>query len=245
MKDSKEDLKIKKSSMAEMVCDKIKESIQKNVWKTGERLPSESDLAETFGVNRLTVRLAIQKLNALGLVETRTGSGTYVVEFNFDSFIDEISEFYMSPDLLDDVSEFRMLLEVKCAELAIERGTPEELEKLRELSELYNYNQRLCYTTNAFDDYKKLAKDDLNIHQQICNMSHNSLFIYSFSVAKESIYQYLMIINKQRLDHWKQENVDVDNILNSHIDLYEAIRDKDVELVRKIYTDMINRHVIL
>lgn len=43
--------------------------------------PSESDLADLFGVNRLTVRLALQKLNTLGILDTRVGDGTYVCAF--------------------------------------------------------------------------------------------------------------------------------------------------------------------
>lgn len=250
MRDEKKtDLRIKKTNASEIVCTKIKERVQEGIWKTGSRLPSESDLADMFGVNRLTVRMAIQKLNALGVLETRTGSGTYVVEFNFEDFIAGISEFYMQPELLNDVEEFRRLLELECASLAIERGTEEELEELRRLVEVYGGQVRECYAVNTLEAYKLLAKLDIDVHQHICKMSHNALYLYSFSVARESIYQYLMIINKQRLDHWKNQDVTVDAIKNAHVeihmDLYEAIRDKNKKKCLTIYRKMIDHHVNL
>ena len=82
-----EDMKIKKVSASEQVCEAIQDQISAGVWKVGDKLPSESDLAAKFGVNRLTVRMALQKLNALGIVETRTGSGTFVIEFDFESYL--------------------------------------------------------------------------------------------------------------------------------------------------------------
>ena len=75
-------MRIRKVSASEQVCEAIQAQISSGVWKVGDKLPSESELAAKFGVNRLTVRMALQKLNALGIVETRTGSGTFVIEFD-------------------------------------------------------------------------------------------------------------------------------------------------------------------
>ncbi|EKF51072.1 GntR family transcriptional regulator [Lactococcus garvieae] len=58
--------------------DAIKEEIEKAVWKIGERLPSERDLAERFGVSRMTARQAVTSLVDEGILERRIGSGTYV-----------------------------------------------------------------------------------------------------------------------------------------------------------------------
>ena len=70
--------KIKKQSAADLVCEKMKELILRKEWNTGEKIPSEMELAESFGVNRLTVRIALQRLHTLGLLDIRVGDGTYV-----------------------------------------------------------------------------------------------------------------------------------------------------------------------
>ncbi|MBM7689690.1 GntR family transcriptional regulator [Enterococcus ureilyticus] len=58
--------------------DKIKEDIEHGVWKIGDRLPSERELAIQFNVSRMTLRQAIQTLADEGILERKIGSGTYV-----------------------------------------------------------------------------------------------------------------------------------------------------------------------
>ncbi|CRH90505.1 HTH-type transcriptional repressor yvoA [Chlamydia trachomatis] len=58
--------------------DKIKEEIDDQIWKIGERLPSERDFAERFNVSRMTLRQAITMLVEEGVLERKVGSGTYV-----------------------------------------------------------------------------------------------------------------------------------------------------------------------
>ena len=102
-------LKIRKMSAPDLVCNEMKDLIFQGIWEENKKIPSEGELAETFGVNRFTVRMALQKLNVLGVLDTRMGDGTYVCSFDFDKHMQNISEFYMTPDLLDDVAEFRVL----------------------------------------------------------------------------------------------------------------------------------------
>ncbi|MBF0786453.1 MULTISPECIES: GntR family transcriptional regulator [unclassified Streptococcus] len=58
--------------------DKLKEEIDRGIWKIGERLPSERDLADTFGVSRMTLRQGITLLVEEGILQRKVGSGTYV-----------------------------------------------------------------------------------------------------------------------------------------------------------------------
>ncbi|MBP2622329.1 GntR family transcriptional regulator [Streptococcus oricebi] len=58
--------------------DQIKKEIDDQVWKIGQRLPSERDLAEHFEVSRMTLRQAITLLVEEGVLERRVGSGTFV-----------------------------------------------------------------------------------------------------------------------------------------------------------------------
>ena len=124
------DEKAKKISASEQVFEALQSQISSGVWKVGDRLPSEGELAERYGVNRLTVRVALQKLNALGVVETRTGSGTYVIEFDFEGYLRMASRFYGQSGMMKNVTEFRNHMEIECARLAWERGTDEELAEL-------------------------------------------------------------------------------------------------------------------
>jgi DNA-binding GntR family transcriptional regulator len=62
----------------ERVRQSIASSLANGTYTPGDKLPSETRLAEEFGVNRLTVRRAIEELARAGAVESRQGSGTYV-----------------------------------------------------------------------------------------------------------------------------------------------------------------------
>lgn len=58
--------------------DKIKDDIDAGIWKIGQRLPSERDLADDFAVSRMTLRQAITLLVEEGVLTRKVGSGTYV-----------------------------------------------------------------------------------------------------------------------------------------------------------------------
>jgi GntR family phosphonate transport system transcriptional regulator len=66
------------------IANEIAQAIGQGVYSPGERLPSEHTLAETFGVNRHTIRRSIAALCQRGLVRSEQGSGTYVEDFAVD-----------------------------------------------------------------------------------------------------------------------------------------------------------------
>jgi GntR family transcriptional repressor for pyruvate dehydrogenase complex len=75
--------KIKRVNIGDQVYEKLQKMIFDGNWKSGDKLPSENVLAESFGVSRMTIRQELQKLVAIGLVETRIGEGSYVKELSF------------------------------------------------------------------------------------------------------------------------------------------------------------------
>ncbi len=237
------DMKIKRSLVHEQVFEYMKNAIKNKQWKVNEKIPSEVELSESFGVNRLTIRMAIQRLGAIGLVETRHGDGTYVKEFSFTDLIDQVSVFYMSPELLDNVYEFRKTVEVACARLAMDHATEEELERLLELCNDYEQAKRRVPREYNEELLEELVNKDIAIHQQVCIMSHNILFSYFFEVAREPIYHYLRVILKKRIDQWLNEKVDVTSWRDLHQVVYESIRDKDEERCRQAYFQMVDRNV--
>lgn len=227
----KKDYRIKKVSAADMVFDKMKEFILNGTWPLGEKVPSEGDLAETFGVNRLTVRIALQRLNALGILDTRVGDGTYVRSFDFEHHIHEIADFYMSAKLLEDVSEYRRAIQLECARLAIKRGTEEELEVLKECCQRFEQELERYYTLGdperAHESFIATVDIGLDFHTQLCRMSHNDLLGYSFSIAKDSIRRHMLRNASGRLNDRGSDQVNV--WTKAYWSIYEAIRSRDYE----------------
>jgi DNA-binding FadR family transcriptional regulator len=122
----------------QQVADQLREAISDGTLLPGQRLPSENVLAREFGVSRATVREALRVLAAHNLIRTAKGAdgGSYVTL----PTIDHISEF-MRANInlltesrnvsLQEFLEARELLEVPAARLAAERGTREDVERLR------------------------------------------------------------------------------------------------------------------
>jgi DNA-binding FadR family transcriptional regulator len=69
---------IETERLYQKVADQIARLIREGQWGTGERLPSERDMAQQLGVSRPTVREAMIALELLGMIEVRTGAGIYV-----------------------------------------------------------------------------------------------------------------------------------------------------------------------
>ncbi|RGY97626.1 GntR family transcriptional regulator [Clostridium sp. AM58-1XD] len=238
-------MKIEKQTAYNQVFQKMKENILNHYWEAGERLPSEVDLASMFGVNRLTIRMALQKLNTLGIVETRVGDGTYVKNFEFESYMDEIQDLYAAPKLIDDVCEFRKLIEIECARLAMDRATPDELQELESICTRYEDVKANMAMPISPEELRILVEMDIEFHSQICKMSHNNLYIYAFSVAKGPISQYVGMTLKQRIDGWEKRNVSLISGDYRHRAIFDSICKKDFELCKKLYSDMIDHTVEL
>ena len=124
---------VKKTRVYEAIVEQLTALILEGEIKTGDKLPSERELCEQFGVGRNSVREATRSLESARLVETKQGEGTFVTAHP-ESMIRMISE-KVSSDAeggMHHIFEARMVLEPQIAGLAAERVTSVELEKLED-----------------------------------------------------------------------------------------------------------------
>lgn len=117
----------------EQVVQQIQEGIRCGSLKPGQKLPTERELGESFGVSRGVVREAIKMLDAMGLVESRQGSGIYVRSDPRPS-VSRAFTLSVSPEekSLARLFEFRQSLESVAARYAAERRTDAEAEEIIE-----------------------------------------------------------------------------------------------------------------
>jgi len=240
-------MKIKKTSLPDEICENIKASIKNGTLKRDDKLPSEKDLSEMFGVNRLTVRIALQKLNAQGIVDTRVGEGTYVKNFDFSDYIGEVSDFYLTQEMIDNVCEFRKSLEVECARLAIDRATDEEIDVMGPICDQYEAICRKLFSQEVLDadTLEELVEKDLEFHHQIVLMSKNTLYHYSFEVARQSILRYLHMILTLRIDNAVDRKLLLEKGHRQHRIIYRTIRERDFQTCREAILTMIDYTVDL
>jgi GntR family transcriptional regulator, transcriptional repressor for pyruvate dehydrogenase complex len=128
-----------KKNAVDLTADRLRDDILAGRLLPGVALPGERELSETLGVSRLTLRSALARLAAEGLVQAVHGSGTRVLDFRETGSVDLIG--YLAAkshegdsvpvDMMRDLLELRGLVGSEVAALAAERATDEELQGLR------------------------------------------------------------------------------------------------------------------
>src|SRR5262245_56913609 len=126
---------VARSSVVDAVSDRLRNEILAGRIAAGSRLPSERELSLALGVNRLTLRAAIARLEAMGLVSTRHGSGTEVVSWRERAGLEALTMVMNSLEreepawleLLTSLLEVRRVLVSEAVALAAERHTEEDL----------------------------------------------------------------------------------------------------------------------
>ncbi len=240
MASSKHLHQIRKVSVVDQVCVEIKQNIVDGIWKENSKLPSESDLAEIYGVNRLSVRMALQKLNTLGIVETRAGMGTYVRKFSLTSLIHEVVDLYAENQSEKDVKQFRNLIECDSMRLAMIYGTDEELAELKHRKDQYYHNAEI-YSGDMGNEEKldALVDSDLNFHTQVVAMSHNQIYLEIYSMVRSMVRQNIKDLLYVRMHNRVRNGEQLVALDDTHEKIYEAISQKDYGKSRQLTYDML------
>lgn len=198
----------------EVVSDQLVAAIREAGLEPGDRIPSERELCERFGVSRTVVREAIRHLAAKGLLEAHSGSGVRVAPIGHRSVSDSI-ELYLSqrePLDADKLDEVRRSLELKTTELAARRGTDEHLEQIVLTCE------RLA---EVADDPEEASRADVEFHRAIAAATENELFL----VLVDSLGEVLLNIRRATLGDPGR----VETTLDQHRRIAEAVRRRDVD----------------
>lgn len=124
---------IKQKKLSDTIVAHLEQMIVDGRLRTGQKMPSERQLAQQFNVSRPSLREAIQKLEAKGVVERKHGGGTYVVNTVNDKLTQPLFELLAKhPESQFDLLEFRHALEGISSFYAALRGTKADLERIEE-----------------------------------------------------------------------------------------------------------------
>lgn len=178
----------RKKKAADETADRVRQAILKGELVAGTDLPAERDLSETLGVSRLTLRAAIARLEAEGLVRPVHGSGTRVLDFRESAGIDLVG--YLARlaveggtvpvQLLADLLELRRAIAVEALGLATERGGPGELAAMREHVQMQS---------TLLDDPPRFVAADLQMARLLIRATHNLALELMFNTIVRVIEQ--------------------------------------------------------
>jgi DNA-binding FadR family transcriptional regulator len=156
----------------ERIAELIVEFIAEQQLKSGDRLPTEQEFAERFGVSRTIVRDAIKMLTPSGLIRSRRGSGIFVDEQ--EQQLPQISRLHLAsptaPEHVSDLFEFRCFQETQTARLAAQHITVAEL---RTIEHFLSINKEAAKS----EDRETFLRSDDEFHRSIAIASHNVFFV--------------------------------------------------------------------
>ncbi|WP_367924120.1 FadR/GntR family transcriptional regulator [uncultured Ruthenibacterium sp.] len=231
--------KIARVTIVEQVCASIKQDIADGLWKPGDKIPSEAEFAELFGVNRLSVRMALQKLNTLGIIETRVGEGSYVKSFSLSPILQEVAVFYDEEDKYADIRQLRYLLESECMRLALQKATDEEKERLG--AALRYYNDMSIELYKDIEDEERLehmVDADFLFHYQIIQMSHNSLYRDIYQMVQVLIRGHIKQLLSRRVRARMEAGLPP-MVNETHEKIYRAIMESNAQVIQQLCEEML------
>lgn len=209
---------IKRKSVSEEVFDQIKDNIVKGVWKEAEKIPSENELCKIFNVSRVSVRSAIQKLQAVGILTTNQGQGSFVSTSMSGNILNGfIPLLNINTEEFRDILEFREALEFKSIDLAVDRATEADLSKVGDALENMIKHR---------ENYKEFTRFDYEFHLNIVKASKNKIFISIMQSYKSIFINYLEEMNKV----YQTKDMSLEN----HKNIYEALLKGDNQRAKSI-----------
>src|ERR1700690_846440 len=138
--------------LGQEVAERLRSDLTNGVFQPGQKLPPERELMTRYSAGRNTVREAVQGLVALGMLEVKAGSGTTVSRADGRAAIARsVAGRPLDEAALEDLVEFRLLLEGEAAALAAKRATPEDLALIREKLAAYQDAVRRSEEVYAHD----------------------------------------------------------------------------------------------
>ncbi|MBS7777377.1 FadR/GntR family transcriptional regulator [Acidovorax sp. CCYZU-2555] len=156
-------------SQPQRVVDGVVERIQAGALKPGDRVPTEPELMREFGVSRTVVREAMSRLQAAGLVATRQGVGTFVLDAvaQLQRPLLGLAARDVQVQQVLAMLELRISLESEAAHLAAQRRTPVHLAAMRAALDAFDAHRRAGAST---------TEDDFAFHVQIAVATGNEYF---------------------------------------------------------------------
>ena len=210
----------------EQVITYVRDLIARGELRPGDRLPAERDLSLKLGVSRPTIRAGLRALAAMGVIESRHGSGTYIPDgpprlgSEPLSFLAALHGFTR-----DEMYEARRVLEVSAAGLAAERATHEDLAGIAE---------EVASLFAAMHDPIEFLVHDIRFHRAVAAGAHNPIIASLVEMISALYYE------RRRETAALATDRNLHDAAEMHRRIYQAVRSRNAEQAR----ELMNEHLL-
>jgi GntR family transcriptional regulator, transcriptional repressor for pyruvate dehydrogenase complex len=213
---------IRPAKLADAIAEHVQQMILEGSLRPGERLLSERELSARLDVSRPSLREALDKLIASGLLTTNAQGVAYVSDQIGKSLRDPLVQLMDLPEARIDCLELRSEIEAAAAAFAAERASAVDREAItRRFEAMIAAHER--------QDVDEIASTDAEFHFAIYEASHNLMMLH-FMRSIESILRSNVYLNRKNLYEHRR---DKDSQLREHQAIYDAIMAGDVEGARE------------
>jgi len=218
--------KVRSRKVSTIVAEQIIKAIKQGDFPVGTKLPSEAVLAEQMEVSRPSIREGLSALAAVGLIESKPGSGNFVR--NGTSPVDTIGReavlILESESSCLEIMEARGLLEPPIAALAAEKRTEEDLKQLGAICEKL---ERLA-KQGEFDPYFGV---DEEFHLALIKAAGNSLLASALTPLINTMDQHLY--REFTHNYYFKNHIGLKEVAGLHGKILEAIEASDPDLAAR------------
>jgi GntR family transcriptional repressor for pyruvate dehydrogenase complex len=213
-------MKLRDTAAGAQVVEHVRREIEAGRLGPGDRLPPERELALKMGVSRPSLRSGLRTLQAMGIITSRRGAGTFIVEGPPRlgkaplEFLAALHGF-----TLDQMYEARRMLEVGAAGLAAERATGEQLATMAD---------EITGMFAPLEEAKTFLRHDLGFHRAVAAGSGNPIVAAIIGTLTEIIWETGRI---------NMEGFGLRESAETHRRIYDAIRARSPERARREMTE--------
>ncbi len=212
--------KVRPRKVTAIAAEQIVDAIQRGDYPLGSKLPSEFELAEQMGVSRPSIREALSALQAMSIIESRPGSGNYVVRLPSSAEEDDTVHLIESEAGCREVMDARQALEPPVAALVARNRSSEVLAELRGILD------SMCEHA-ARDDFESYLDADKAFHSALAEAAGNPLVTAALSPLLDTMDQR---VYREFTRHYYLKNVDdLETVVALHRDVLDAIERGDGE----------------
>ena len=225
-----ENLQVHRENLYEVIANRIENMIFQSVIRPGDKLPSEQDLADKFGVSRNVIREALKVVKERELVIQKNGDGSYVSKPDSSNLTRTLNRIVRIEKIsFDDVFEIRLIIEPYAASKVAGTISTEQI------TELKSCVQQMIDTKN---DITARAEADLLFHQRIIEYLGNPFITTIYN----SVMDLARPIIIRGLTYEKSGN---ENGIQYHKRIIESLIKQDEAMAGTIMADHIRESILL
>jgi GntR family transcriptional repressor for pyruvate dehydrogenase complex len=219
----------RRPTISDVIADELKLRILAGEWTLGQALPSNKQLAEEFDTSTLTVREAVAQLIAAGFLESRHGSGTYVVDVDPAAASSTWLLSRGDAGEVEELIEARRIIESSILELATQRRTDKQLAELRRCAETM---------AAARENAEGFIAADFEFHQLVAEAAHNRILLRAMLAMRGPLRRLM----SERAVEDLHDHGNLDTPIADHFAVVDALERRDVDVAVGALSNMIRRN---